>query len=326
VNNAKPIGLKRDKRSGGGTKIFVSNMKLRNQMGLEKKMKTKLIHLALAAVLMAGFAAPAFAQSTNWELNSDHSTGRLSLSSTADPDATIDAGVARVKGSINLDANSLADSSFNFTIFPADQDPGSVNDDGSVNAREFLSAPRSTIINFRSREVKVTADGNLAVTGDLTVTRLERRVNITYSEAYAGPEYGEPEVHSATREVTFVFQNVASAVAKDESSRKLKLDASAGIKTEDFPGLSEAITDVNWPVVVEDEDQQTATTIGEDYQGAPRTGTPVGINSHQSASQTVGEDYPAPDLAATPVRDNIKIALNLELTRDAAAVAASSAN
>jgi hypothetical protein len=231
-----------------------------------------------------------------------------------------------VKGSINLDANSLANSSFNFTIFPADQDPVSVNDDGSVNAREFLSAPRSTIINFRSREVKLTADGNLAVTGDLTVTRLERRVNITYSEAYAGPEYGEPEVHSAAREVTFVFENVASAVAKDESSRKLNLDASAGIKTEDFPGLSEAITDVNWPVVVEDEDQQTAATIGEDYQGAPRTGTPVGINSHQSASQTVGEDYPGPDLAATPVRDNIKIALNLELTRDAVAVAASSAN
>jgi hypothetical protein len=35
-----------------------------------KKMKNKVTQFALAAVLAAGFAAPALAQNTNWKLNS----------------------------------------------------------------------------------------------------------------------------------------------------------------------------------------------------------------------------------------------------------------
>jgi polyisoprenoid-binding protein YceI len=290
-------------------------------MKLEVDMANKISHLALAAVFAAGFAAPAFAQNTNWKLNSDHSTGRLSLSSTADPDATFDVGIARVKGSVNLDARSLSNSSFDFIIYPADQAPASINKDGSLNAAEFSNAPRSTVINFRSREVKRTGDGDLAVTGDLTLTHLERPALITYSEAYDGPVYGEPEVRSATREVTFVFDHAAAANAG--SSRKLKLAASAIIKTEDFPGLFEAVTDLNWPVVVKDQNCQTPANIGEEYHGTSCTGTPVVNSSRPSAFFTIGEDYPGPDLATPRVRDNVKIALTLELNRNASAAAAS---
>jgi polyisoprenoid-binding protein YceI len=293
-------------------------------MWLEEKMKNKFIHLAVAGALAAGFVAPAFAQSTNWKLNADHSTGRLSLSSTADPTATLDAGIARVKGSATLDANSPANSSLNFTIYPTDQDPSAINQDGSLNAAAFSNVPRSTIISFRSKEVKQTGDGNLAVTGDLTFTHFERPVAITPDEAYAGPVYGEPEVHSSTHEVTFVFENAAAA-AKADRSRNLKLVASVGIKTEDFPGLLEAITGVNWPVVVSDENCQVPSTVGEDYQGASCTGTPVLVSSRPPASLTVGEDYPGADPAALQVRDTVKIALNLELTRDSSATATATA-
>jgi polyisoprenoid-binding protein YceI len=286
-------------------------------------MKNKVTQFALATVLAAGFVAPALAQSRNWKLNSDHSTGRLSLSSTADPNAIFDAGMARVKGSVNLDTRSLSNSSFDFIIYPADQDPASINKDGSLNAAEFSNAPRSTVINFRSREVKRTGDGDLAVTGDMTLTHLERPALITYSEAYDGPVYGEPKVRSATREVTFVFDHATAAAANAGSSRKLKLAASATIKTEDFPGLFEAVTDLNWPVVVENKDCQMPASIGEEYHGTSCTGTPVVISSRPSASVTVSEDYPGPDLDTPRVRDNVSIALNLELTRDASAAAAS---
>jgi polyisoprenoid-binding protein YceI len=329
VNNTKPIGLKRDKPSGGGAKIFVSNTQSRNQMGLEEKMKTKFIYLALAAVLASGFAAPAFAQSTNWKLNSDHSTGRLSLSSTADPTATFDAGIARVKGSATLDPNYPANSSFNFTIYPADQDPSTINQDGSLNAGEFSNVARSTVINFRSKQVKSIGDGNLEVTGDMTLSHLERPVIITYNEAYSGAVYGEPEVYTVTREVTFVLDRAAAAAARAGSSRKLKLVASVDIKTEDFPGLFEAVTDANWPVVVADKECEDPSAAGEDYQGAHCTGNPVVISSRPPASFTVGEDYPATEPVNTHVRDNVKIALNLELTRNAstfATVSTASAN
>jgi polyisoprenoid-binding protein YceI len=284
-------------------------------------MRNKVIPFALAVVLAAGLAAPANAQSTNWKLNSDHSTGRLSLNSTADPNASFDLGIARVKGSANLDASSRANSWFDFIIYPADQDPVTINADGSLNAAEFSNAPRSTVINFRSKEVKLSGDGDLAVTGNLTLTHLERRALITYSEAYAGPVYGEPEVHSATREVTFVFDHAAAAAANAGSSRKLKLVGSAGIKTEDFPGLFEAVTNLNWPVVVEDKNCQMPATIGEEYHGASCSGTPVVVSAGPPASITIAEDYPGPNPATPGVRDNVSIALNLELTRDTSAAA-----
>jgi polyisoprenoid-binding protein YceI len=287
----------------------------------EEKMKSKVSQFALAAVLAAGFAAPALAQNTNWKLNSDHSAGRISIGSTADPNTILEAGIARVKGSVRLDAGSLTNSSFDFTIYPADDGPASINEDGSVNAAEFSNVARSTVINFRSKEVKLTGDGDLAVTGDLTLSHLERPFLITYSEAYGRPVYGEPEVRSATREVTFVFQNVAAAEAKAGSSRKLKLAASAGIKTEDFPGLFEAVTNANWPVVLENKVCQEPATIGEEYHGMGCTGTPVVISSRPSPWVTVVEDYPGPDLATPRVRDNVKIALTLELNRSASAAA-----
>jgi polyisoprenoid-binding protein YceI len=289
-------------------------------------MTNRISQLALAAMLAAGFAAPALAQNTNWKLNSDHSNGRLTVSSTADPNATYDAGIARVEGSVSLSANSLANSSFDFIIYPADQDPSSINKDGSLNAAEFSNVPRSTVITFRSKEVKPTGDGDLAVIGNLTLTHLERSALITYDEAYAGPVYGDPEIRSATREVTFVIERSAAAAAKAGSNGKLKLALSAGIKTEDFPGLFEAVTDLNWPIVVEDKDCQETATIGEEYHGTSCTGRPVVISSRPSASQTVGEDYPAPDIATPHVRDTVTIALNLELTRDNSTTASASAN
>jgi polyisoprenoid-binding protein YceI len=284
-------------------------------------MKRKVTEFALAAMLATGFAAPALAQNTNWKLNSDHSAGRLSVASTTDPNAVFDAGIARVTGSVRLNAGSPANSWFDFTIYPADEGPASINEDGSLNVAEFSNVPRSTVINFRSKEVKLTGDGDLAVTGDLTLSHLERPVLVTYSQAYGGPVYGEPEVRTATREVIFVFQNVATAEAKAGSSRKLKLVGSAGIRTEDFPGLFEAVTNANWPVVVEDNDCQQPATIGEEYHGTGCTGTPIVVSSRPPARVTVVEDYPRSNLAASGVRDNVKIALTLELTRDASAVA-----
>jgi polyisoprenoid-binding protein YceI len=289
-------------------------------------MKNKVTQFALATVLATGFAAPAFAQNTNWKLNSDHSTGRLSLSSTADPDATFDVGIARVKGSARLDAGSLTNSSFDFTIYPADEGPASINEDGSVNAAEFSNVARSTAINFRSKEAKLTLDGKLEVTGDLTLFHLERPFVIAYSEAYGGAVYGEPEVRSATREVTFVFDNAPAAAAKAGTSRKLKLAASAHIETENFPGLFEAVTNANLPVDVENKDCQEPATIGKEYHGTGCTGTPVVISSRPSAWVTVSEDYPRPDLATPRVRDNVKIALTLELNRNASAAAEASGN
>jgi len=289
-------------------------------------MKNKFIQLALVAAFSAASAVPALAQNTNWKLNSDHSTARLSLGSTADPGATFDVAIARVKGAITLDANSLANSSLHFTIFPAGQDSLTVNPDGGINAAEFSNVARSAVITFQSKNVKPIGNGALAVTGNLTLTHLERPVLLDSNEAYAGPIYGEPEVQTTTREVTFVIDQAALAAARSGNSTNVKLLASSDIKTEDFPGLSEAIIAANWPVVVEDQTCRQPQGVGEDYSGSSCTGSPIVVASRAPASQTIADDYPGPDNLATPVHDNVYIALNLELSRDSSTSATASGN
>jgi polyisoprenoid-binding protein YceI len=235
----------------------------------EKKMKNKVSPFALATILVAGFAAPALAQNTNWKLNSERSAGRLSVSSNTEPNAAFDAGIARVKGSVRLNAGSPAHSWFDFTIYPADQSPASINEDGSLNAAEFSNVPRSTVINFRSQRVTLSGNGDLAVTGDLTLSHLERPV---------------------------------------------------GIRTEDFPGLFDAVTNANWPLVLDDKSCQEPAIIGEEYHGTGCTSTSAVVSSRPSPGVTV-EEYPGSDPATRRVRDNVKIALTLELTRDGSAVA-----
>jgi polyisoprenoid-binding protein YceI len=283
---------------------------------VEEKMKNKVPQLAFAAMLVAGFASPALAQTTNWKLNSDHSTSRLFLSSTADPDTTVDVGIARVEGSVTLDANSIAHSSFDFTIYPGDQAPATINADGSVNAADFPNVPRASVITFRSRSVKPRRDGKLVVAGDLTLSYLDHPATITNNDGYSGPVYGEPMVHVTTRKASFVFDRTVAATTKTRSARSLKLVGDSDIKTEDFPQLFDAITNANWPVVVENKACDFPATVGEDYQGASCTGNAVVTASHPPESLTVGDDYPGPAPVVPGVRDTVGIALNLELTRD----------
>jgi polyisoprenoid-binding protein YceI len=295
-----------------------------NQTQQEEEMNHTIARLALVTLLAAGVGTPALAQSSNWVLNSDHSTGRLTLSSTADRNASFDAGIARVKGAIRIDADSLANSSFNFTIYPADLDPSLLNADGSLNTSEFSTASRSTVINFRSKEAKLTGDGILAVTGNLTVSHLERHMTITPSEAYGGPVYGEPEVHSVMREVTFLIPNALAA--KAGATQKLELAASTDLKTEDFPGLFEAITDANWLVAVEDKSCEMPALSSEDYQGPSCVGAVVDVTPRSWGPQTIGEDYPGAQPEESHVRDNVTIALSLELRSDRSSSSAVSGN
>lgn len=167
-------------------------------------MKNKVSHFALAAILVAGSAAPALAQNTNWKLNSEHSAGRLSVGSTADPNAVFDAGIARVKGSVRLNAGTPANSWFDFTIYPANESPASINEDGSLNVAEFSNVPRATVINFRSKQVTLAGDGSLVVSGDLTLSHLERPCEshcVNCLGLFTGPKelFTAPTPHGAGR-------------------------------------------------------------------------------------------------------------------------------
>lgn len=252
-----------------------------------------LIFLLLA--LAIGLASiPVHAQDGMWKVDGEHSLARLSLGSGS---KSTEVGVARVSGNAVFGASGAADPVLDLNIQP---DEGSGTDDPKIS--------------FRSKRFTMTNDGKMAVVGDLSLTRIERSVTLDANEGYYGGVYGEPVVHTDTREVTLVLPGASLPAAEDGA---MQLSASTNIRREYFPELMTALAPGNWrSVVVEDQNCTVPSAIGEGYFGAICTGTPVAtrVNSVAPATGGIGEGYYGFDPAVVPDASRATIALDLKLT------------
>jgi hypothetical protein len=252
--------------------------------------------VGLIFLLLALAVGMAHAQSGIWKVDAEHSTARLSLGS-------VETGVARVSGNVAFDVNNPVDPVVNLSIgsgVPTADDPQ---------------------ISFHSERSAMTSDGKLAVTGKLSVTRVERPV-IAYSgggEGYYGAQYGDPVVQTDSRKITLVFPQPG-----DPQNGRMQLTASTDVSRERFPQLVDALAEGNWPsVVVEDQQCMIATPVGEDYHGADCTGTPVEAASNSVTTYTGGgEGYYGSERIAVPDGSHATIALDLQLTQVASAPSA----
>jgi polyisoprenoid-binding protein YceI len=280
--------------------------------------------LAILSVVMFGVISPlAFADGGTWSLDSTTSAARLFQGSTADPNS-VNTGVARITGKVKLDTNDLRNSVFELSIYPADEQWGhALSPEGTLPAGYVPDATDHTLLTFRSRRILRMGDGKLEVIGDLTTTRVERSVTITANEAYAGPVYGDPVIHTETREVRFLFPSLNAALSSGtltsvalQKKGALDLSGSARVGHEDFPGLLNAIQATNWPAVVKNERCQMPSTVGEDYHGATCTGTVVAATRHDNCRMpaTVGDDYNGP-ICAPPSGNQTTIVLDLKMLR-----------
>jgi hypothetical protein len=207
----------------------------------------------LLALAVGITAIPAHAQDGAWTIDGEHSSARLSLGSN--PKA-VEIGLARVGGNVALDLNNADDPVVNLTIMP-----------------EKGQAADYSKISFNSKRSALTNDGQLAVVGDLTLSRVERSLTLDPSEGYYGVVYGEPVVNTETREVTLLLPAEIRPVAENGETQ---LSASTSISREYFPQLLSALAPGNWPnMVVEDEQCTAPSAVGEGYYGTICTGTPV---------------------------------------------------
>jgi len=255
-----------------------------------KKLSLMFLILALAVFIIS---MPAQGQSSIQKVDAEHSIARLSL-------GEVEIGVARVSGNVAFAANDPSSAVVNLNIVP---------DSLGADERE---------ISFQSKRSAMTSDGKLAVTGDLSVTAIERPV-ISYvgaGEDYHGAQYGEPVVYTDAREVTLVFP------AGSPAPGALQLSASTDVSPERFPQLVEALAHGNWPSIVVEDEYWTATP-GEDYDGLVCTGTPVKAAMNSVTTDEGGrEDYSGPQPVAIPDGSHATIAFNLKLTQVAAAPSA----
>jgi polyisoprenoid-binding protein YceI len=213
----------------------------------------------LLAVTFCLTCTAAVAQDRTWQVDPQYSFAHLSLRSGAHSQP-ID--VAPVSGKVVVDSG--------------DSDPSV---DINIKAGSRLGSAYSQI-SFKSNRTEITREGNLAVVGELSVTRVETSATWDPSEAYSGPEYGQPVVHTDTREVTLVFP-IANLPAAENGA--IRVSASTTIGREDFPQLLAGLESDNTTAAAVDENC-TVPSAGEDYSGQVCTGTPVATSNKNVAT------------------------------------------
>ena len=248
-----------------------------------------LIPLSLTVVSVS---MPLHAQDT-WQVDPQHSVATLSLGSEANQ---LQIGLARVSGEIVFESSDPGDPIVTLKIV------------GDARAADYAS------MSFSSKRSAIRADGKLTVTGDLSVTRVERSVTMVPNEAYAGPQYGEPVARTTTRLITLIFSDPPQVFSQTGA---MHFSGRSTVIREDFPDLLDAIALDDWPSqLINDEKCESPSTIGEDYHGSECTGTVIASvsNTEVPTGGSGGEGFYGFEPVITPDRNKATIALDLNLT------------
>jgi polyisoprenoid-binding protein YceI len=277
---------------------------------------------ALAGVLVLGIAtlgvsAKSGPVSGTWQVDTRHSDAQLITDATTDYgkkkiDYTL--GYGRMMGEVNIDDADPTKSSVKFRFYPANSMVPNIAENGKFLAAWMMDQANHTMVCFHSKSVQRTADGRLQVTGDLTITRVDRNVEIEPTEGYSGPTYGPPMLHRVSKEATFVF-DFPPPDSKQQKAGVVRASASTSLYRENFPQLVKAVVGTSWPPVVQDEKCINPSGGSEDYRGFQCTGTYMSASGLPPAPiAQVTEDYSGPpsDFNAV-VGNHLTIQLHMRL-------------
>lgn len=274
-------------------------------------MTHKFSRLALSAVAASLLALPAFAQSSDWKVDSNHSVARIAITAKS-PDGAGSGtlGGAAVSGTLRLDNSDPSKSTLQLDLYPAGSGPAAAD------------GVQSILLSFRSEKAALTPDGKLKVTGTLTVTRVVRILDLTANEAYSGPVEVGRQVVKTTREESLILP-VPSADPRDPQGNVF-LDVSTELKVnrEDFPELVDDVLSTNWPAKAQDESCQSSPSAAEDYAGTLCTGTALVSPSITRAATSAAEDYPGGDDFSVQPGNILTLALHLRLAPQGVQVSA----
>jgi polyisoprenoid-binding protein YceI len=210
----------------------------------------------------------------SWQVDARHSEAKLITDATTDYGKTkmnLTLGFARVNGRVTIDDGDPSKSSIEFRLYPATSMAPDIDEDGKSLTRWLENLSNHTLVCFHSKKVVRTADGRLQATGELVVTRMDRNVEMTPNEAYAGPVYGPPVIHRISRQATFVF-DFPAADGNGQKASSIKALGSTSMFREDFPQLVRTVVSTYWPPVVQDENCQVPAA-SEAYSGSQCMGT-----------------------------------------------------
>jgi polyisoprenoid-binding protein YceI len=268
-------------------------------------LKMQLAVLLLTSVGVLGLDAPNKPASLTgaWQVDPRHSDGELNTDATTDygkKKINVTLGFTRVSGMLKIGDADATQSSVDLRIYPATSWTPSIDEDGKFLSPWLENLSHHTLLCFHSEKVVRTPDGRLQATGNLSVTRVDRNVEAAPGKAYAGPVYGPPVIHRASREATFVFDFPATD-GNENRDNSIEAVGSTSIFREDFPQLVRAVVSTYWPLVVVQEVCKP-TDASETYSGsrcvgrfmetpgfAPQGVSDEGIGVAQNFNAIVGE-------------------------------------
>jgi hypothetical protein len=184
----------------------------------------------------------------------------------------------------------------------------SIAEDGKFLSHWLENMSNHTLVCFHSKKIVRMPDGRLQATGELAVTRVDRNVDATPSEAYAGPVYGPPMIHRVSHEASFVFD-----LGNGQKDSGTRASGSTRVFREEFPQLVRTVVNTYWPPVVQDENCQTPA-VSEAYRGTQCTGTLLeapGLPEPPHAANA--EDLPGPPNFNTIVGEDLTILVHMSL-------------
>jgi polyisoprenoid-binding protein YceI len=232
--------------------------------------------------------------SGSWQVDARHSDARIVTDATTDYGKTkidVTLGFARVNGAIKLDEGDPSKSKVDFRIYPATSMSPIIDEDGKFLSHWLENQSNHTLVCFHSKKVVRTPEGRLQATGELSVTRIDRNVEMTPNEAYAGPVYGPPMIHRVSREATFVF-DLPTSNGTEQKEGSIKASGSTSMFREDFPQLVSAVVSTYWPPLVQDENCKLPEA-SEAYSGSQCTGSYLSAPGlpeapHAASSEDIG--------------------------------------
>jgi polyisoprenoid-binding protein YceI len=273
--------------------------------------------LPLLLCLTALAAASVSAQTAKWQIDADHSTASIFLAESGETDPGVNIAVAIAAGTMELAAADPSKLSLQLNIIPADEGDELLDPKGTLRAGAFAALSRYTVMSFQSKSAVRDQSGELQLTGDVTITYVEREAPSDWNIAYSGPTVIAPISKSATRSVNFTLDKSAPEIAYGQKVGWMEITGRGKIPLEDLPAMRFWLSNSVWPTLVEDRNcyMPNYSVSMRDYHGAVCTGNVIETKPRKRVADgsTSGLDYSGPRYETPQKINEARIVLDLKM-------------
>ena len=257
------------------------------------------------------------AQSAKWQIDAGHSTASIFLAQSGVTDPGLNIAVAIAAGTMELDAPDPSKLSLQLNIIPADQGDALLDTRGMLRTGAFAALSRYTIMSFQSKSAVRDQSGELQLTGDVTITYVERESPSDWNIAYSGPTVITPVSKSATRTVTFTLEKSASEIVYGQRVGWMEITGRGKIPLEDLAAMRFWLSNSVWPRLVEDRNCYTPnySVSMRDYRGTVCTGNVIETEPRKRVADgsASGLDYSGPRFETPQKINEVRLVLDLKI-------------